>query len=146
MGPNCLSTYFNLPQILHNNVGTGRLQPLPIVPSVDTDHATEATVATGDHPGHGVLDHNGVLRWDPQTRRRLEKDGRVGFAGETDTKAVVAVDDCVENRSVDAGRSQHRRRIPARGDQGHPDPGSPKLTDQFQSRPIGLDPALSEGL
>ena len=136
-------TNTNLSEILHHNIGARLLQRFAVAAPVDSDHTTEATGAAGRHPGDSVLDHHGDAAGStPNRDAASRKIAGSGLPGRPRRADLVAVHHRVEDRRIDTGRPQDRRRVPARGDQGYAQcrrPGAgrsdPASTDRARPHP-----------
>ncbi len=62
---------------------------LGLVETVNPNHETEPTGATGRHSGKSILDHNRPLRGNLQTARREEESVRCRLAGQPSSSAMM---------------------------------------------------------
>ena len=84
-----------------------------LVETVNPNHETEPTGATGRHSGKSILDHNRPRRGNVQVSCGEEERVRRRLAGKTELLGDNAIDLSVE-KVVDARRLQHGATVGAR--------------------------------
>ena len=136
IGAQC--TQIQLAHITQDDVGTRRLQLLPVPGMIDPHHQSETATAACLDPGHSILDDHGTLRGHTESTRRLEEHRRIRLAGQTLIRGHQAVNDHIKRR-LQARGLQQSLRVTAGCDEAHGDAAAAQTFQQRHGSGINTD-------
>ena len=116
-----------------------------MIRAIDADDEREPAPTPGFDAGQRVLHHRRAARPHSQTSSGLQEDRGIGLPCKPQPFRLCPSQPQTEEMPDVTGR-EHLVQVPARGDDGRPDPGRTQLLEQRDRGGEGRDPMLAEVL